>query len=332
MPVTPENHPTMQSAKTEHTQFAKDVLAGLGKTSKSIPSKYFYDAEGDRIFQQIMEMPEYYLTRCEYEILDQQVQEILESADAFDSPFNLIEFGAGDGLKTKILLKYLRDQQAQFTYYPVDISRSILADLTRSLAREMPSIQAVSLNMDYFEALKEMDKLSDRRNVILFLGSNIGNFSNEQTLEFLGKIRDNSKNGDMLLLGVDLKKDPQTILDAYDDPHGITAAFNMNLLTRMNRELEADFDLDSFEHYTFYDEATGEVRSYLRSLRDQVVHFNSLDSAYPFASEELIHTEISRKYSLQELESFAAKLDFKVVRHFLDSRNYFTDTLWEISK
>jgi dimethylhistidine N-methyltransferase len=332
IPVEPEKNQTMQSTRTENTQFANDVLTGLGKTSKSIPSKYFYDAEGDRIFQQIMDMPEYYITGCEYEILYRQTPEILDAVDAFDRPLNLIEFGAGDGLKTKILLKYLSDQEAQCTYHPVDISNSILVDLSRSLAAELPSIQVAPLNLDYFQALKEMDKLSNRRNLILFLGSNIGNFSERETLDFLGKIWENSKDGDMFLMGVDLKKDPQVIIDAYDDPHGITAAFNMNLLARMNRELGADFDLKLFEHYTYYNEESGEIRSYLKSLKKQSVFFSDLNQSFDFAGDELIHTEISRKYSLEELESFAAQLGFEIVSHFLDSRNYFADTLWQVRK
>jgi dimethylhistidine N-methyltransferase len=321
----------MQSTKTELTQFAKDVMYGFEQSPKSIPSKYFYDREGDRIFQQIMEMPEYYLTRCEFEILEKQATDILKAAEILDEPFNLVEFGAGDGLKTKLLLNRLTDNEADFIYYPVDISASILNELTDSLANELPGLKVEPMNMDYFSALHAMKELNDQKTLVLFLGSNIGNFHFDEAAVFLEKLKEESKTGDLLLLGVDLKKDPDIILNAYDDPHGITAAFNLNLLSRMNRELEADFDLPSFSHYTLYEEETGEVLSYLRSLKEQMVSINTIRKQVKFGKDELIHTEISKKYGLDELEKLAGQLDFEVINHFRDAKNYFTDTLWRIS-
>jgi len=322
----------MHSTKTELTQFAKDVITGLSKVPKAIPSKYFYDEEGDRIFQQIMDMPEYYLTNCEFEILQQQTKNILQAAKVLKEPFNLVEFGAGDGLKTKLLLNYLVDHQADFTYHPVDISASILEELKKSLGESIPSLEVDPMNMDYFTALHAMKSLNERRTLVLFLGSNIGNFHLDEAAVFLGKLAAESKDGDMLLLGVDLKKDPKIILDAYDDPHLITAAFNLNLLSRMNRELEADFNVEDFNHHTLYEEKTGEVLSYLISIKEQSVNLASQNKTIHFNENEMIHTEISKKYSLEELDSLAAHLDFEVIYHFLDSKEYFTDTLWRINK
>lgn len=321
----------MQKTKTQLNQFALDVNTGLQSAEKHIPSKYFYDEEGDRIFQQIMDMPEYYLTRAEYEILAHQTKDICERMQAFSEPFNLIEFGAGDGLKTKLLLRFLLQNNASFTYYPVDISQNILNELEENLQKELPDLNVEPLNTDYFGALKMMPKLNDRRNITLFLGSNIGNFHLAEAADFLKELSGNCKLGDMLLLGVDLKKDEKIITNAYDDPHGITAAFNLNLLKRMNRELGANFNATDFKHITYYDRESGEVLSFLVSLKNQKVHFDELSLTVDFEEGERIHTEISRKYDFQELDSIALKDGFEVIRHFVDSKNYFCDSLWKVS-
>ena len=320
----------MENQTTNLTQFAQDVISGLGNDPKYIPSKYFYDEEGDRIFQQIMGMPEYYLTNAEYEIFTGQAAELCSALDCGNGKFNLIEFGAGDGYKTKVLLKELLKENADFTYYPVDISRNILDELEKSLKADIPELKVMPLNMDYFGALKFMKSINQRRNITLFLGSNIGNFHIEEAEGFLRELSANCNPGDMLLLGVDLKKDKDIITTAYDDPHGITSAFNLNLLTRMNRELGSDFKLDSFEHLASYDEKSGEMKSYLVSMKGQKVVFSDIDIEVYFSKGEKIHTEISRKYDLGELESIASKDNFEVINHFTDSKNYFTDTLWRV--
>jgi dimethylhistidine N-methyltransferase len=320
----------MTHPKTGLSTFATDVYNGLNDKEKSVPSKYFYDEEGDRIFQQIMNMPEYYLTNAEFEILSEQSEVICKAMGVESGPFNLIEFGAGDGYKTKVLLNKLIELGAKFTYYPVDISMNILEELSVNLKKEIPLLKIEPLNMDYFSALRYMHKLNDLSTVTLFLGSNIGNFHLDEAADFLRELSANCISGDMLLLGVDLKKDTKVITDAYNDPHGITAAFNLNLLRRMNRELGADFNLENFRHLTYYEEETGEVVSYLVSLVQQSVYFKELDWKVHFHQDERIHTEISRKYSLEELEAVANKDNYDVVSHFLDSRKYFTDTLWKV--
>ena len=315
---------------TEISQFAQDVFEGLRKENKAVPSKYFYDEEGDRIFQQIMNMPEYYLTDAEYEIFSEQADSICQAMNASAKPFNLIEFGAGDGYKTKLLLNHLLEIKAEFTYYPVDISQNILDELSENLKSEIPQLQVQPLNMDYFGALQYMHRLNDLTTYTLFLGSNIGNFHLDEAADFLSELSSNCSSGDLLLLGVDLKKDKNIIISAYNDPHGITSDFNLNLLSRMNRELGANFDIRQFEHHTFYEEETGEVLSFLVSITDQNVFFKNMDWDLTFKKDEKIHTEISRKYSLQELDSIAEKDNFDVINNFMDSRKYFTDALWKV--
>jgi len=311
-------------------KFAKDVMYGLSQNPKAISSMYFYDEEGDKIFQEIMNMPEYYLTNCEYEILSQQRKEICDAIHAFDEPINIIEFGAGDGYKTKLLLNYLLKNEVQFTYYPVDISNYILSELETRLRSEMPGLEVKPLNMEYFEALTALSKINDRRNVVLFLGSNIGNFRYKEAENFIGRINSCSNPGDMILVGVDLRKDPDIITRAYDDSDGITSQFNLNLLKRMNYELGADFVLDNFSHYAFYEPIDGEMLSYLVSKKDQLVYFDLLDWQAEFKRNEFINTEVSKKYSISELEMLAESQNFEVKQHFFDQKNYFVDTLWTL--
>jgi dimethylhistidine N-methyltransferase len=310
--------------------FGKDVMYGLSQHPKSISSKYFYDAEGDRIFQQIMNMPEYYLTNCEYEILSQQRKEICDAINAFGEPLNLIEFGAGDGYKTKLLLKYLVENQAEFTYYPVDISNHILGELQSKLHEEIPGMDVKPVNLEYFEALTTLSKIKNHRNLVLFLGANIGNFRYHEAANFIGRMNSTMNQGDMLLMGVDLRKNPDTIRLAYDDPQGLTESFNLNLLKRMNRELGADFNISNFSHYAFYEPVDGEMLSYLVSKKDQIVHFDALEWSVEFNKNEFIHTEVSKKYSVSELEMLAESQHFEIENHFFDKKQYFVDTLFKV--
>ncbi len=318
------------NTQTVNINLAEAVRNGFSKSPKNISSMFLYDTEGDRLFQEIMKIPEYYLTRCEEEIFHMQKEEILQEMRAFDEPFNLLEFGAGDGSKTKILLRYLLEKGANFTYYPVDISGHILSELAYSLLEEMPTLKVHTMHFEYFDAIRETTHLNHRRNITLFLGSNMGNFTHEQAFNFYKKFSREGKPGDLLLVGIDRRKNPHIIRMAYDDPQGITAAFNLNLLRRMNRELGAGFNLDAFSHYTFYEPVSGEVRSYLISLRNQQVYFEAFEMQFFFAKNELIHTEISKKYSPEEIAGMADETGYKVLHHFTDNRQYFLDSLWEI--
>ncbi|GAB3177978.1 L-histidine N(alpha)-methyltransferase [Telluribacter humicola] len=314
------------NVKQRLNPFAEDVLKGLSAGEKYISSKYFYDDEGSRLFQKIMEMPEYYLTRSEMEILSVQSADIA-SALQFKEPFNIVELGAGDALKTQELLKYLVHQQVDFTYIPIDISEEAMQQLQQKLNTSLPGLQVQPEVGDYFSILKNMD-FSGRSNLFLFLGSNIGNYEPDDAKVLLGMLYSHMQPGDKLLIGFDLQKAPEVVRDAYDDPHGITRAFNLNLLHRMNRELDADFAVDGFDFYCFYNPFNGEVRSMLVSLVEQEVSIGALQTTFHFGRNEMIRTELSKKYTLSEIENMAQACGYRVEEHFYDHNQYFTDSLW----
>lgn len=318
---------TQTQPRPLRTAFARDVLEGLTQNPKRLPSKYFYDEKGDRLFQEIMQMPEYYLTDCELEILETHKQAILElvNGDSFD----IIELGAGDGFKTKVLLQHFLEQHADFRYRPVDISSNVLHHLENDLKERWPDLPFQGLQGDYFHVLEEVNKKDGKKKIILFLGATIGNLTPERARQFLRRIGENMHRGDLLLVGFDLKKEPQVVLDAYDDPAGITARFNLNLLTRINRELGGHFDLDSFKHWETYNPVTGAAESFLVSTRRQEVRIEAIERSISFDAWEAVHVELSRKYALPEIETTAFSCGYEVVEHFFDSRRYFVDTLWK---
>jgi len=279
------------------------------------------------IFQAIMKMPEYYLTKSEYEIFSTQTESILSALKLDGRPFDLVEFGAGDGFKTKILVERLIAAGAKFRYMPIDISGDVLESLKADFKERFPSLEVKIQNNEYFEALENIGKLSKNPKLVLFLGSSIGNFLEDRTIKFLDGLNEKLNSGDYAIIGFDLKKNPHTILQAYNDKQGITRAFNMNLLKRINRELDADFDLECFEHYPTYDPETGYAKSYLVSLIKQTVKINALKTSYHFEAGETIHTEISRKYSINQIESLLRNAEFKVAEHFFDCKHYYVDTL-----
>ena len=307
-------------------QFAKDVLAGLSATPKILSSKYFYDKKGDQLFQQIMALDEYYLTRSEYAIFDANKEAILASFNNGADKFKLIEFGAGDGYKTKVLLRHFLKNGADFTYMPIDISGNVLRLLKSSLLEELPDLQVKGLQNEYFSALAELHDSPDR-NVVLFLGSKIGNFTGDQAVQFLKQLNESLKSGDLLFIGFDLKKDPEVVLDAYNDKQGVTAAFNLNLLTRINDELSGNFDLTKFQHSPIYNPLTGTTSSYLVSTEKQVVEV--MDIAIQFDAWEAIHMEISQKYDQKMVEGLASNSGFEIVQDFTDDRKYFLNSVWK---
>jgi dimethylhistidine N-methyltransferase len=307
--------------------FAKDVIKGLTADQKHLSSKYFYDDNGSRIFQEIMNMPEYYLTDSEFEILSLQAKQIFEALD-FSQPFNIIELGAGDGFKTFKLLEYLQSNDVDFNYIPIDISQEAIDILLNNLKGRLPNLKVIPKVGDYFEILKN-EKAENIQSLLLFLGSNIGNYRDEEAITLLKLFNQNMNKGDKLLIGIDLKKNPLKIREAYFDPNGITKRFNINLLIRINREFDADFKIDDFDFYCQYDAITGEVKSYLISLKRQTVHLKKLERVIKFEQNELIWTELSKKYTPEEIESLAHKSGFKVNQHFLDCKHYFADSLWQ---
>ena len=316
-----------QVTETVNQQFYKDVITGLRANPKHLNSKYFYDAVGDKLFQELMNCEEYYPTNCELEIFSQQTAEMAKAIMNDGSPFDLIELGAGDATKSSYLLKHLLQQKADFNYLPIDISDNIISYLNMTLPVLMPGLQVTGLNGEYFDMLKTAHQASNRRKVVMFLGSNIGNMPIEDALNFCREIRKHLSPGDQVLIGIDLKKNPQIILAAYNDKGGITKRFNLNLLDRINKDLNANFDVSAFEHYPTYDPETGACKSFLISTKDQTVTINGTDTVR-FKKDEYIFMEISQKYTLDQADMMAKSAGFKTAKHLFDSKGWFLDAIW----
>jgi len=312
-----------------NTQFLTETLEGLSTEPKRMYSKYFYDEAGDLIFQQIMDMDEYYLTNAEMEIMKRQSAEIVNTIAADGSGFDLIELGAGDATKSIHLLKTLIDKNMDFKYFPIDISAHVISELEDKLPGIFPTLNLQGLNGDYFDMLQKATEISTRKKVVLFMGANIGNMSVDEAREFCINLKALLSPNDILIIGFDLKKNPKKILAAYNDKGGITRSFNLNLLSRINRELGGDFNINGFEHYASYNPETGECKSYLISLEKQTVKIKN--SAFNFEKDEYILMEISQKYAQQEIEELAGLSGFKVAAYFSDEQGYFVDAIWEVA-
>ena len=320
--VRPKTEPPTPEADT----FAGQVLAGLRSFPKYLPSKFLYDSRGDALFQQITTLPEYYLTRCEEEILDTYKDKIAAVASRF-AKFRLIELGPGDGHKTKILLEALVRQRCVFSYHPIDISANVLGLLEKSLSREFPGLPVAPLAADYMVALGEISRASHLPCIILFMGGNIGNFSKPQAAAFMETLAGQMRQGDMLLCGFDLKKDPAVIYHAYNDRQGVTRSFNFNLLRRINRELGADFNVDNFVHYPTYDPQSGEMKSYLIAARAHKVRTTRPQTEIVFGRWEPVHMEVSNKYSEEEIVRMCGGAGFSTEALLYDKKKYYVVTL-----
>lgn len=307
--------------------FAEDTYKGLTSYPKYLLSKYIYDEKGDKLFQKIMEMPEYYLTACEFDILKLNASAIAESFSS-ENGFDLIELGAGDGKKTKVLLQELVRKGSVFEYLPVDISQHALDELELSLKKEIPQVSVRVQQGTYFKTLEKLSEYNSRKKVILVLGSNIGNLLHEKAVEFLANIGEGMSKDDMLFMGFDQKKNPQTILDAYNDPAGITEEFNKNLLVRINSELGGEFDPETFLHWETYDPETGTARSFLVSKTPQKVKIKKLGLEVNFDAWESIHTEISQKYDDSVVNWLADEAGLMVEQSFSDRENCFKNYIF----
>ena len=298
--------------------FEQDVVEGLSKEQKTLPSKYFYDTQGDKLFQQIMQMEEYYLPEAELEILTQQTEKIIE--DFHHDSFNIIELGAGDGSKTVYFMKNLLALGKDITYYPLDISPNVL-EINKSLInKELPSLKIELIPGDYFQTLSVIP--NDKPKLVLFLGSNLGNFKDNDASDFIKTIHSHLSEGDALVLGVDLMKNPKTILSAYNDAQGITKEFNMNLLRRINRELNSNFIVSKFDHYPFYNPLNGVCYSFIVSLEKQEVCVGN--RSFSFEKGEVIHTEISEKYNFKKITALQKAAGFRHLNHLTDSNELFS--------
>lgn len=297
--------------------FLHETLEGLRRSPKELPCKYLYDHRGSQLFEEICELEEYYPTRTELGIMDRHVDEMAE----FLGPHCLLlEFGAGSGHKTEVLLEALREPAG---YVPIDISCEHLEDSARRLHRRFPDLEILPVCGDFMERWRLPDSSHKAEHLaVYFPGSTIGNFTTPQAQRFLQRVAEICGPGGKLLLGADLKKDPEILELAYDDPSGVTAAFNLNLLERINRELGADFALDAFAHRAPWVESEGRIEMHLESLRDQVVHIHG--ERFTFEAGERICTEYSHKYSLEAAERLARGACMKVDRVWTDSQGLFS--------
>lgn len=309
-------------------QFLNDVISGLSAIPKKLDSKYFYNAEGDALFQKIMQSDEYYLTNCEFEIFKARGPEIAALFKSKLHEFDLLELGAGDASKSSYLLQALVDKQTPFTYMPIDISASIIDYLKVTLPEKVPGLHIHGLNGEYFPMVEKAKEISSRRKAVLFLGGNIGNMNPSEALSFCNKLHGALNKGDYVMIGFDLRKNPHAIFNAYNDSEGYTKAFNLNLLRRINDELGGDIEISNFEHYNSYDPLTGACKSYLFSLEAQ--EFKIAGQRFQMDAAEVIDMEISQKYSLEEVLELANQTNFGVVETFFDSKRWFLDILWEV--
>ncbi len=307
---------SQDSART----FAEDVAAGLRASPKQLHCRYFYDARGSQLFEDICQLPEYYVTRAETEILTERAGEIAES---MRQRLLLFELGSGSGAKTRLLLDALTAPGRQLTYVPVDISRSMLEESAFSLMAAYPDLTIVTMASEYQDSLRGLEEQPEQQKLVLWLGSNVGNFDRPGAVAFLSQVRRRMSVADRLLLGVDLRKDRATLEAAYDDAGGVTAEFNKNLLVRINRELEGDFELSNFEHEAVYDQEAGRVAMHLVCRRACSVRIKALELQVDFVAGEKIHTEDSYKYSPDEIATLARSSGFSMERHWTDGAERF---------
>jgi L-histidine Nalpha-methyltransferase len=310
---------------SEHSEFAQDVRRGLTTTPKHLSCRYLYDEHGSKLFEEICELPEYYLTRAEAEILKTHAEEL---PGLFGPDVVLFELGSGSAVKTRLVVEAFLAKNQTLTYVPVDISVDALDESARVLSAAYSDLTVEPIAGEYRRGLQWLADNSTQERLVLWLGSNVGNFSRPEATEFLSAVRASLSGEDRLLIGVDLRKGKAVLEAAYDDAQGVTARFNKNLLTRINRELGGSFDPDAFEHRVSYDEDTGHVSSYLVCRDACTVRIEALDLDVSFEHRESIHTEDSVKYSPEEIDTLAATSGFRVQTRWLDANGRFALSLF----
>lgn len=309
----------------ELDQFARDVDEGLGSKPKRLLPQYFYDEEGSRLFERICSLPEYYLTRTEAGILGAQSHEII-GALGNENAINIVELGSGTSTKTRILFRALlaKDRGRLVKYYPIDVSHTVLQDTANMLAGDFANLRVHEITADYKSGLeKACGLIGEQQKMIIFLGSSIGNLEHDAAVALLRKIREKMNRLDMLLVGFDMEKDSDVLEPAYNDPAGVTARFNLNILKRINDQLGGRFDLSSFAHHALYNVPCHRVEMHLVSKKDQSVYVGSLGKSYEFRKGESVHTESSYKYSVERIESLGEKSGLRVKKHLLDDKKWF---------
>ena len=304
--------------KSEKT-FVEELSLSLNQKHKSIDPKFFYDKKGSKLFEDICKLPEYYLTRTEISILT-QLQDKLPTY--MNEEFRLVELGSGSSYKTRILISILENMHKQIEYFPIDISK-ILKESAVTLLDDYENLRMTGIIDTYESGLDFVKNYDSNKNLIVFLGSSFGNFDYKPGLRFLDKINSSMKDDDLFLIGLDLVKDKDVLEYAYNDSHGITAQFNLNVLSRINSELDSNFNVDKFAHHAVYNEAENRVEIYLRSLENQTVNITKAGIALKIKQNELIHTENSYKYTIPKIKEMFSSTGFRIRDMWFDEKHYF---------
>ena len=304
--------------KSEKT-FVEELSLSLNQKHKSIDPKFFYDKKGSKLFEDICKLPEYYLTRTEISILT-QLQDKLPTY--MNEEFRLVELGSGSSYKTRILISILENMHKQIEYFPIDISK-ILKESAVTLLDDYENLRMTGIIDTYESGLDFVKNYDNKKNLIVFLGSSFGNFDYKPGLRFLDKINSSMKDDDLFLIGLDLVKDKDVLEYAYNDSHGITAQFNLNVLSRINSELDSNFNVDKFAHHAVYNEAENRVEIYLRSLENQTVNITKAGIGLKIKQNELILTENSYKYTIPKIKEMFSSTGFRIRDMWFDEKHYF---------
>ncbi|MCA9827561.1 MAG: L-histidine N(alpha)-methyltransferase [Nitrosopumilus sp.] len=310
-------------SSTVQKTFAEEIFSSLDRDSKFISPKFFYDKKGSYLFEKICSLPEYYPTRTEINILTKLQDDLpLFLGDSFQ----LVELGSGTSVKTRLILDIFAKLQTKTEYFPIDVSE-ILAESSEQLLKDYDCLHITGIIDTYEGGLEFLKNYNNKKSLILFLGSSFGNFAPSEGRKFLQTVHSTMKPGDLFLIGLDLVKDKQILESAYDDSQGITAKFNLNVLSRINDELDADFNLDDFSHHSVYNAKYQRIEMYLKSLVNQSVVISKSNLLLNLAKDELIHTEHSHKYRLDQIHNLLSDVGFEIKHTWLDDDNYFSLTL-----
>ena len=310
------------STKSEKT-FAKEIQYGLNRAQKFISPKFFYDKTGSKLFEKICTLPEYYLTRTEIKILKELKNDLPKYVD---KQFRLVELGSGSSTKTRLLLDILDKLNEKIEYIPIDISE-ILKESSKSLQRDYDNLQITGVVDTYEKGLEFLKEYDEKPNLIAFLGSSFGNFCPDEGFEFLKKINKTMKESDLFLIGLDLIKEKELLEQAYDDSQGITAKFNLNVLQRINQELDGNFVLEKFAHVVQYNDDEKRIEMYLQSLEKQTVQISKANISLTLEENELIHTEHSHKYSISGIPKLFENTGFFINKIWQDENNHYAMVL-----
>lgn len=311
-----------------NNEFVKDVEKGLADKQKHISPKFFYDKKGSKLFEEICDQPEYYLNRSESLILKRSVDEIMNKLG--EKQISIIELGNGNSLKTRILLKPFLANLRKVCYFPIDVSLKTLKKSIKDLSKEYVNLEIFGICSDYVSGLMKINDFMKMKNnipknkLIIFLGSSIGNFDPKEAKNFLYSLKRYIRQEDALLIGIDLEKDKRILDKAYNDKMGITAKFNLNILARINRELDGEFKLSSFEHKSFYNIHEHRIEMHLESKLDQEVRVGAIKKTFHFKKGETIHTENSYKYSQNNLNELVKNAGLEMIQSFTDRKKQYT--------